>query len=118
MTEELKKALIDLWDHGVAKVVIEYDGSGDSGEIHSVDYLNTEDEETEYKNSSVEDALTDLCYNNLLDQVGDWYNNDGGYGIIRITVPSGEYTIESHIRSTSTEDSEYSGHLSEYEEEE
>lgn len=107
--------LMTLHDQGVAELYIEYDGQGDEGEIHSVEYWDHEGNHIETsRESDTDDIIKDFCYGKLMDQVGDWYNNSGGFGTIRIKIPSGEYEIHSHIRVEETIDDNYSGQIQDF----
>ncbi len=110
--------LISLADQGVRTVKIEYDGSGDSGEITDICFEDFKGNDIDGKSLIEERKMIEsLCENQLLDEVGDWYNNEGGFGSITIQIPSGEYSIDSHIRVTETIDESYSGNVSKHLEE-
>ena len=47
----------------------------------------------------------------LLDDIEDWWNNEGGFGDLCICVPSGKYVINNHVRITETEDYFHDGSL-------
>jgi len=101
MTEqELMQTLIQLADLGVTGIRIDYEGGGDSGCIESMMY-------TEEKDVSIEDVqnlpwdsknLNNLSYElasnienfahaQILDDIEDWWNNEGGWGDLCICVP-------------------------------
>lgn len=128
MTEvELTSLLFKLADYGITGVKVKYDGGGDSGSIEWIGYTTKPCETPEDVNDRVNDwetesALTnlggDLYYqiesfaeNKLLDDIEDWWNNEGGYGDLCICVPSGKYIINNHIRVTETEDYFHDGDL-------
>ena len=35
---------------------------------------------------------------NILDNIEDWYNNEGGEGTVYIKIPSGEYHVDNQVR--------------------
>jgi len=128
MTElELTSLLFKLADLGITGVKVKYDGGGDSGVIEWIGYITKPCETPEDVNDIVNDldneyTLTnldeDLYYqiesfaeNKLLDDIEDWWNNEGGYGDLCICVPSGKYIINNHIRVTQTEDYFHDGDL-------
>jgi len=128
MTEvELTSLLFKLADLGVTGVKIKYDGGGDSGAIEWIGYTTEKCDTPEDVNDNIDDwetesALTnldsDLYYqiesfaeNRLLDDIEDWWNNEGGFGNLCICVPSGKYIINNHIRVTQTEDYFHDGDL-------
>jgi hypothetical protein len=125
MTEnQITGLLLELADKGITGIKVHYDGSGDSGAIENIiGYYRRENlslevlEETsmwlsgletmDLKNNSV---LEDFLYN-VLEDVEDWYNNEGGYGYINILVPSGDYSIKNFVRRTETDFFGHGGNL-------
>jgi hypothetical protein len=128
MTEtELTTVLFRLADSGVTGVKIVYDGAGDSGSIESVVYtaepcetpediddkVDGYDYESKLSDIDIDaaDALSNFADSVLLNEIEDWWNNEGGYGTLCIMVPSGKYIINNHIRITDTEDYFHDGDL-------
>jgi len=127
MTEEqLMEVLIQLADQGVTGIKIHYDGGGDSGAIEAIVYTDKEnaefsdidlviswdeDEDLEKLNSSAYATIQNFAHETLLDNIEDWWNNEGGYGDILIKVPSGEYIINNNIRIMNTEEYSHEGNL-------
>jgi len=127
MTEEqLMEVLIQLADQGVTGIKVHYDGGGDSGAIESIVYTDKEnaefsdidlviswdeDEDLEKLNSSAYATIQNFAHETLLDNIEDWWNNEGGYGDILIKVPSGEYIINNNIRIMETEEYSHEGNL-------
>jgi len=127
MTEEqLMEVLIQLADQGVTGIKVHYDGGGDSGAIESIVYTDKEnaefsdidlviswdeDEDLEKLNSSAYATIQNFAHETLLDNIEDWWNNEGGYGDILIKVPSGEYIINNNIRIMNTEEYSHEGNL-------
>lgn len=124
--------LIQLADLGVTGIKVEYEGGGDSGAIevilyttdklpeneedafHEVKSLMAWDETT--KNLSVLDSglcsdISNFAVEKILNNVEDWWNNDGGYGEMCILVPSGKYQLENNIRITEVETFNHDGSL-------
>ena len=125
MTEqELTQTLIQLADLGVTGIRISYEGSGDSGCIDELLY-------TEEKDVSIEDVqnlrwdskdlrklnnelainLENFTTDTILDDIEDWWNNEGGHGTLSILVPSGEYSIENNIRKIEYDEFFHDGNL-------
>ncbi len=118
MTElEITELLIELGNQGVTGIKIHYDGSGDSGAIEEINYTTDPcaspddvDDNVEVWggnslgeiNSNAYSKLESFGYN-LLEDVEDWYNNEGGFGDICICVPSGKYIINNNVRIANTE---------------
>ena len=57
------------------------------------------------------DQLIDFANEKILNDLEDWWNNDGGYGVMIIKIPSGEYEIANTIYVTDTEEFEHDGDL-------
>jgi hypothetical protein len=124
--------LVKLADLGVTGIKVQYEGSGDSGAIENVVYT------TEKMSKDEEDALNDLndlyvwgqdvmhlgtldsglesdianfVEEQLLNDIEDWWNNDGGSGSVCILIPSGKYKIVNDIRITEIETYYHEGSL-------
>ncbi len=124
--------LVKLADLGVTGVKVYYEGSGDSGCIEDVVYT------TEKMDADEENAFTDLDEINvwgedvmplskldsglasdiqnfveeqLLNDIEDWWNNEGGSGSVCILIPSGKYKITNDIRIVETETYYHEGSL-------
>ena len=135
-TEYIQTALNKLKELGVHEIVIEFDGSGDSGSIEyiairrsdgtEIDVKFTTDypvrssryengdwiNEVQVKQMSIREVLESYCYDELEKTNIDWYNNDGGFGELRITL-SDEASIELEVNQRYTEYNTYSFNLSE-----
>lgn len=112
MTEqELTQTLIQLADLGVTGIRINYEGGGDSGCIEDIYYTDKEDVSIEdvqnlpwdAKNlrelsSDLSNNIENFVHGQILDDIEDWWNNEGGNGTLAILVPSGEYIVENNIR--------------------
>jgi hypothetical protein len=124
--------LIQLADLGVTGIQVRYEGGGDSGAIEEVLYTtdklpeNEEDAFDEIKslnpwdpgpqNLSVLDSglcsdISNFAEEKILNDVEDWWNNDGGYGTMCILIPSGKYQLENNIRITEVETFNHDGSL-------
>lgn len=91
---ETKKVLFKLMDESVSHVEINFDGEGDSGEIHEINYYVDKMFGTNHGkcyDHMVDDVAYDLIYEMVNEYGGDWYNGDGGYGHVHIHV------MEQHI---------------------
>ena len=128
MTEnEMTGLLLKLADLGVTGIKIFYSGSGDSGDIDDVVYTRTKEASfddintlSSYGESSLylkeldydlKDEISDFASSKILDEIEDWWNNDGGYGVMLIKIPSGQYEINNTIYVTDTEEFEHNGDL-------
>jgi hypothetical protein len=128
MTEnEMTGLLLKLADRGVTGIKVKYEGGGDSGAIEWIGYTTEKCNTPEDVNDRVEDWETesnlanldgDVYYqiesfaeNKLLNDVEDWWNDEGGYGELSICVPSGKYMINNNIRVTHSENYLHEGDL-------
>jgi hypothetical protein len=116
-----------LADLGVTGIKVKYDGGGDSGAIEWIGYTTEKCDTPEDVNDNINDWETDSALTNLdgdlyyqiesfadeklLNDIEDWWNNEGGFGDLCICVPSGKYIINNHIRITETEDYFHDGDL-------
>ena len=135
MTElELTSLLFKLADLGITGIKVHYDGGGDSGAIEQIAYttkvlatpedVNDEIDVWENKmslaalDSGLYELVEEFAQDQILNDIEDWWNNEGGFGTFCICVPSGKYIINNSIRITETEDYFHDGSLLEKAEEE
>ena len=132
MTElEMTGLLLKLADIGITGIKVHYAGSGDSGAIESIVYTTEELDEDEVDafneldtlsiwgtennlstlNSGLNSLIEDFVQDKLLNDIEDWWNNDGGEGEVLILVPSGKYQINNRIYITHTEGFQHDGSL-------
>ena len=129
MTEmEMTGLLFKLADIGITGIKVHYDGGGDSGVIENIAYTrhpcetpddvdeNTESWQPDLNLADTLDtetymAVESFMYQNLLEDIEDWYNNEGGFGDVSIHIPSGKYIIDNHIRYYETKDYQHEGNL-------
>ena len=133
MTElEVTSLLLKLADLGVTGIKVEYEGSGDSGAIEKIVYITkslVNDEEGNLDllhgldtwgdghsdlyelDKPLAESLEQFAYDKLMNDIDDWYNNEGGYGSIAILVPSGRYHIYNNIRYTNVETYQHDGSM-------
>ena len=128
MTEnDMTGLLLQLADLGVTGIKIIYSGGGDSGAIDDIIYTTEEvtfledlenlDQYSENVlnlrdlSTSLYSDIEDFATSQLLDNVEDWWNNEGGHGTVLITIPSGNYTINNNIYITETETYNHNGNL-------
>ena len=133
MTElEVTSLLLKLADLGVTGIKVEYEGSGDSGAIekivyitkslvndeegnldllHGLDTWGDEHSELYELDTPLAESLEQFAYDKLMNDIDDWYNNEGGYGSIAILVPSGRYHIYNNIRYTNVETYQHDGSM-------
>lgn len=131
--QERKEILTQLRALNVASVVVDYDGSGDSGQVESVEARTAggnaidlavpagmkEVEEGHYvvgqgfltqkkiKPVLLRERIEDFAYAWLEDQHPGWEINGGSYGQLTISVATGEFKFGHHIRVVSSEYDEY-----------
>ncbi len=123
--DTLNRILPVLRGQGIQEVTVQFDGSGDSGSIDTVEcetgmslpaevtvecrHIAREFADgrwvpvTGLKECSLEQAIQDLTYD-YLDEAGvDWYNNDGGYGELVIDVAAETVSLSIDVRQTYTD---------------
>jgi len=124
---EMTGLLLKLADLGVTGIKIFYSGGGDSGDIDDVIYTTTKEASFyDIMNLStygegflhladldgyLRDDLIDFANEKILNDLEDWWNNDGGYGVMLIKIPSGQYEINNTIYVTDTEEFGHDGDL-------
>jgi hypothetical protein len=128
MTEnEMTGLLLQLADRGVTGIKVKYDGGGDSGAIEWIGYTtekcdtpeDIDDHINDWENDSNLAQLDSDAYSlienfaseKILDELEDWWNNEGGFGDLCICIPSGKYFVNNHVRITETEDYFHEGNL-------
>lgn len=112
-----------LLAHGIARVVIAYDGSGDEGQVHDVLAFNAADEAVDLPNVSCErvtsgyrgeitidmatlgNALDNFAYEALAAFHGGWEDNDGSCGEITIDTAEQSATLDHNWRITAFDSS-------------
>jgi hypothetical protein len=125
MTEqELTQTLIQLADLGVTGIRINYEGGGDSGCIEDIMYTDKEgvlldevqnlpwdSKNLKNLNNELADNIENFAHTQILDDIEDWWNNEGGSGTLAILVPSGEYNVENNIRIVDYKEFVHEGNL-------
>ena len=128
MTEnDMTGLLLKLADLGVTGIKIFYSGGGDSGALDDIVYTTKEIadiEDINYLENYGEDVLNlkdldsalssdieNFAEEQILNDIEDWWNNDGGHGVMLIAVPSGNYKINNTIYITETVDFLHEGDL-------
>jgi hypothetical protein len=99
--DELEEAAFvsSLKNMGITELVGEYDGSGDSGSIEHV-YCEDEDANTIDVDDDILSKVEEMLYEVLSDDYQyDWYNNDGGYGTVRINIEDKTWKVDGAVRS-------------------
>jgi len=118
MTEvELTSLLFRLADIGITGIKVRYDGGGDSGAIDWIGFTKQACETPEDVDNNIDDWVDNADLSNIvqsdyklvenfayeiLDDIEDWWNNEGGFGNFCFLVPSGKYIINNSVRITNT----------------
>lgn len=136
MTEiEMTGLLVKLANYDITGILITYTGGGGDGQIDEIVYTTKELDKNSYTALNSIDSiemylpraqkLIDLdldLYNTLcsfvmdnilqtVDDLPDWYNDDGGYGTLSMLIPSGKYEIINTIYITDTDTTRHEGDL-------
>lgn len=117
LDEERNKSFMDLLGvNGYHTIEVRYSGSGDSGDIDSINLVKYK-EKYDYK-EHIEERIKEFpdCEewvrdkaDKILSGIEDWWNNEGGYGTMVIQIPLGTYTINHEINITDTESYKHEG---------
>lgn len=117
---DLAAVMTSLRDNGVHYVGCYYSGGGDSGAIENmtlyghdfkqrfedgdveIDYGDHGDLEYELTDD-IENFFDELFTYEILNNIEDWWNNDGGYGSVMMCTKTGEYKNINNIYYTQTE---------------
>jgi hypothetical protein len=104
---------------GIQRVLVTFDGSGDSGQIESVEARDPQGAEvqiaevevpmksvyfehrqitTAQQTKSLPEAIEELCYNILGDLHGGWEDNEGAFGEFTIDVAARTIALEYNER--------------------
>ena len=108
---DITSFLYTLYDIGVTGIKVYYEGAGDSGAIEDIlvttdkeyslddpdSYFDGQTKLSEVYSGSIAD-FENFLHGKLLDNIEDWWNDEGGYGYVFIEIPSGKYKIENNIR--------------------
>jgi len=126
MTEiEITGLLLKLADLGITGIKVQYDGGGDSGAIEWIGYTNElcastadvfDNIDAWESDNALEDnelykLIEDFAQDKILNDIEDWWNDEGGFGNLCILVPSGDYNINNHVRVIETVDYHHEGNL-------
>ena len=113
---EASLGLVSIKDRGINILHIEYSGGGDSGGIESITCYTqadvTYDKDGELEAISglepeneiiADDNLKELLDKiegpiimEILNDIEDWWNNEGGYGNMYVDLTTGAYIIDNH----------------------
>jgi hypothetical protein len=128
MTEnDMTGLLLKLADLGVTGIKLFYSGGGDSGaideivyttkeivDIEDINYLHNFGDDTLHLkdlDSALNQDIENFAEEQILNGIEDWWNNDGGYGVMLIAVPSGNYKIDNTIYFTESHEYNHDGNL-------
>jgi len=74
-TKHIKTLEAFIAEHGIIDLSCDYNGSGDEGYIEDLSFTSNTDVSRDTVMDGLYDLLTDIC---------DWVNNEGGGGYLRI----------------------------------
>ena len=128
MTENaMTGLLLKLADIGITGIKVKYDGGGDSGAIEWIGYTTKKCDTPEDVNDNINDwandanlaeldssvysLIEDFAQGKLLNDIEDWWNNEGGFGELCICIPSGKYIINNSVRIIDYEEFFHDGDL-------
>lgn len=106
--------LIELNLNGISNIEFSYSGSGDDGAIDDINYLNMDGDIIVKNKEDIENIeginniLEDVA-DELLCQITDWWNNDGGYGELILNTIDGDYKIKNNVGNMTYSEEFYEG---------
>jgi hypothetical protein len=107
--------LLEAKDKGINVVVITYSGGGDDGCIDSIDYYKSKLDDLDGSGFDIklnhEDVFKDYCTDTLLENIEDWYSDEGGYGRLVVYLDDMSYTIDNHQYEQITHEYKHEGTL-------
>ena len=106
-----------LANAGIYRVTVEYDGSGDSGQIENVEAWSAANARIPFPSElrlqmvsenpdhppierNLEAAVESVAWDYLDDLYSGWENNDGAFGTFAFDVPARTVTLEHNERFT------------------
>jgi len=105
--------------HGITKLVVDFDGAGDSGQISDflVEGLTEGNLDGLFFERLISDgsrarmplreAIEEFVYA-IINRPGiDWYNNDGGFGRVEVVADTGQVLLEMNERFTDSKHSHW-----------
>ena len=100
----LKKNIIKAKNEDYKYIIITYEGSGDDGSVEQI-YMSNEIPDSPWESINGQEitlpdsnAIENWACDTALESVSNWYDYDGGYGIIVINVNDGTYEVENNVR--------------------
>jgi hypothetical protein len=88
-----------LCEAGAAKLVISYNGENDDGTIESVDIYAKEGDEQSVTVAGLDENNIGEAAIDVLGGLGiDWYNDNGAYGCVTVTMSTGKIAVENNER--------------------
>jgi hypothetical protein len=99
-----------LEQRGIKEVRIPYDGAGDSGCTEDAHFITIDGDEIDLEEF---EAVADKIANHILDKYYDvdWYNNDGGHGVVTLNIVDKTWEIDGYYRETQSVEAPESGDL-------
>lgn len=95
--DPLLKDLAEFYTKGVRQVIVEFSGSGDSGDIDNIDWVFDPSTPAEARDINDSPSLHENLYQLLSSIVHiDWVNDEGGGGELTIDLNTMEYTVDSY----------------------
>ena len=92
-------------DAGATWLRVEFDGSGDDGDINDI-LMHTEKDNWESEIGEMHDPdyiMKDFLYHKVNESVGmygDWVNNEGGYGTLWWDLTHNKFSVDYVQRTT------------------
>lgn len=111
LRENLPGIARQLQDAGVARVFIQYDGCGDSGQIEGITLNDASGAvmPVDTVSAALQEELANLLYDLLEVRHPGWENNDGAFGELEWDLSTNDLQHSHNSRFTDYETTEYEG---------
>ncbi len=90
-------------EHNVDKIVVEFSGQGDSGDIDNVDFPDHVDLKVQ---ANLEEEVTEFFNEEVSQNIPNWYDNGGGGGRLTFTLEGKTIICDSYVNYVETLDYE------------
>ena len=101
--DEVKAYFASKYLEDIRYIRINYDGAGDSGDISEIEFFNHDFEYIDNAHGTEYNMICEVFEKHFDDQIGDWYNDDGGFGYVEIDLKDGSYHIYANYRTVTSE---------------
>lgn len=108
---QIDVCLITLNLNGISNVEFSYSGSGDDGAIDEITYFDENNKvvKEQMRKDEIFYNILENIADEILCQITDWWNNDGGYGELTLNTLDGSYSIQNNVGNMTYTEESYKG---------